>query len=57
MTGSRLDGEQFPANVDIRHVDYFRVPRNPSRVDAKRGNQFPQADLRLDLSGLGPTAP
>jgi hypothetical protein len=29
----------------IRHVDYIRVPRNPSRIDAKRRDHFLQADF------------
>jgi len=34
----------------IRHAAYFRVSRNPSRVDAKRGDYFLQADLSLPIS-------
>jgi hypothetical protein len=30
--------------------DYFRVARNPPRIDAKRGEHFLRADL--DLSGV-----
>jgi len=31
-----------------RQTDYFRVARNPSRIDAKRGDHF----LQADFSGL-----
>jgi hypothetical protein len=29
----------------LRHVDYFRVGRDPPRIDAKRGDHCLQADL------------
>jgi len=33
------------ANRKLDPADYFRVARNPSRIDAKRRDHFPQADL------------
>jgi hypothetical protein len=36
---------EYSIGAFITQGDYFRVARNPSRVDAKRGDQFPQADL------------
>jgi len=34
-----------PVSAAIRRVDYFRVARNPTTIDAKRGDCFPQPDF------------
>jgi hypothetical protein len=45
--GSRRQTES-PRTTEISlQVDYFRVARNPSRIDAERGDRFLQADLSL----------
>ena len=40
----------FPVTAFIRHVDYFRVARKPSRVDGKRGDHFLQTDFSVLIS-------
>lgn len=44
---ARQGWQPFDTPAFIGHVDYFRVPRHPSRLDAKRGHQFLQADFKL----------
>jgi len=43
---------QFPICEFIWHVDYFRVARNPSGIDVKRGDHFLQADFPVLISSM-----
>jgi hypothetical protein len=36
----------------IHRASCFRVARNPSRVDAQRGDHSPQADFRVVIVGI-----
>jgi len=48
VTGKWSNGTAFVwIALVIRHVGYFRTTRNPSTVDAKRGEYFLQADFSL----------
>jgi hypothetical protein len=43
----RPAGRRLVRHALYGQADHFRVARNPSRVDAKRGDHFLQADLSL----------
>ena len=52
------EASQSRFSAAYRQAHYFRIPRNPSRVDAQRGDHFLQADfslpIRMSRSGLLP---
>ena len=57
---NRSRGQFHLVSALLRHVDYFRFARNPSRINAKRGDRFLQADftrtnaaMQADSPGLG----
>jgi len=40
------------ASATLPQPHYFRLGRNPSRIDAKRGDRFLQADFPLQISSM-----
>jgi hypothetical protein len=50
--GSQLTIRPFHRPYPVRETDNLRIARNPSSIDAKRGDQFLQADLLVLILGI-----